>query len=108
MAYEAVHRFARVSPQKVRLMADLIRGAYADDALDILKYQPQRGARVLEKVLRSALANAEDRREANLNALTVVDVRVDVGPMVKRMRPKARGMSAIIKKRTSHVRVALG
>ena len=108
MAYEAVHRFARISPQKARLMADLIRGKYADEALDILKYQPQRGARMLEKVLRSALANAEDRREANLNALTVVNVRVDVGPMFKRMRPKARGMSAIIKKRTSHIRVALG
>ena len=108
MAYEAVHRFARISPQKARLMADLIRGKFADDALDILKYQPQRGARMLEKVLRSALANAEDRREANLNALTVVDVRIDVGPMFKRMRPKARGMSAIIKKRTSHIRVALG
>ena len=108
MAYEAVHRFARISPRKARLMADLIRGKYADEALDILKYQPQRGARMLEKVLQSALANAEDRREANLNALTVIDVRVDVGPMFKRMRPKARGMSAIIKKRTSHIRVALG
>ena len=108
MAYEAVHRYARISPQKARLIADLIRGKYADEALDILKYQPQRGARMLEKVLKSALANAEDRREANLNALTVVDVRVDVGPMFKRMRPKARGMSAIIKKRTSHIRVALG
>ena len=63
---------------------------------------------MLEKVLRSALANAEDRREANLTNLTVVDVRIDVGPMFKRMRPKARGMSAIIKKRTSHIRVALG
>ena len=108
MAYEAVHRYARISPQKARLIADLIRGKYADEALDILKYQPQSGARMLEKVLKSALANAEDRREANLNALTVVDVRVDVGPMFKRMRPKARGMSAIIKKRTSHIRVALG
>jgi len=108
MAYEAVHKFARISPQKARLMADLIRGKYADEALDILKYQPQRGARMLEKVLQSALSNAEDRREANLTNLTVVDVRVDAGPMFKRMRPKARGMSAIIKKRTSHIRVALG
>ena len=108
MAYEAVHRFASISPQKARLMADLIRGKFADEALDILKYQPQRGARMLEKVLQSALANAEDRHEANLGALSVVDVRVDVGPITKRMRPKSRGMSAIIKKRTSHIRVALG
>ncbi|MBN2296836.1 MAG: 50S ribosomal protein L22 [Pirellulales bacterium] len=108
MAYEAVHKFARISPQKARSIADLIRGKYADEALELLKYQPQRGARMLEKVLQSALANAEDRREPNLTSLTVVDVRVDAGPMFKRMRPKARGMSAIIKKRTSHIRVALG
>ena len=62
MAYEAVHRFARISARKVRPLADLIRGKFADDALDILRYQPHRGARLLEKVLRSAMANAEDRR----------------------------------------------
>ncbi|HBO44268.1 MAG TPA: 50S ribosomal protein L22 [Planctomycetaceae bacterium] len=107
MAYEAVHRFARISPQKARLMADLIRGKHADEALEILKYQPQRGARMLEKVLKSALANAEDRRAPNLKNLMVTDVRVDGGPMFRRMRPKARGMSAILKKRTSHIRVAL-
>lgn len=107
MAYQATHRFARVSPRKVRPLADLIRGKLADDALDILRYQPQRGARLLEKVLRSALANAEDRRAPNLKRLCVVDVRVDQGPMMRRMRPKARGMASIIKKRFSHIRVAL-
>ena len=107
MAYEAVHRFARISPQKARLMADMIRGKYADEALEILKYQPQRGARMLEKVLRSALANAEDRRAPNLSGLVVVDVRIDGGPMFRRLRPKSRGMSSVLKKRTSHIRVAL-
>ena len=107
MAYEAVHRFARISARKVRPLADLIRGKFADDALDILRYQPHRGARMLEKVLRSALANAEDRRAQNLHHLMVVDVRVDGGPMFKRMQPKARGMSSIIKRRMSHIRVAL-
>ena len=62
MAYEAVHRFARISARKVRPLADLIRGKHADEALDILRYMPQRGARLLEKVLKSALGNAEDRR----------------------------------------------
>ena len=62
MAYEATYRFARISARKVRPLADLIRGKFADEALDILKYQPHRGARMLEKVLHSALANAEDRR----------------------------------------------
>ena len=60
MAYKATHRFARISARKVRPLADLIRGKYADEALDILKYQPQRGARMLEKVLKSAMGNAED------------------------------------------------
>jgi large subunit ribosomal protein L22 len=107
MAYEAVHRFAQISARKVRPLADLIRGKNADEALDMLRFQPHRGARMLEKVLRSALANAEDRRAPNLHYLTVVDVRIDGGPMIKRMRPHARGMASIIKKRMSHIRVAL-
>jgi large subunit ribosomal protein L22 len=106
MAYEAVHRFAQISPRKARLLADMIRGKFADEALEILKYQPQRSARMLEKVLRSAMANAEDRRAPNLKGLMVSDVRVDGGPMSKRMRPHARGMASVIKKRTSHIRVA--
>ncbi|OHB70462.1 MAG: 50S ribosomal protein L22 [Planctomycetes bacterium RBG_13_63_9] len=85
----------------------MIRGKFADEALDTLRYQPHRGARMLEKVLRSALANAEDRRAPNLKHLMVVDVRVDQGPMFKRMRPHARGMAAIIKRRMSHIHVAL-
>lgn len=107
MAYEAVHRFARISARKVRPIADLIRGKYADEALDILRYQPQRGARLLEKVLKSALGNADDRRAPNLQNLVVVDVRIDGGPMFKRIRPRARGMAFMIKKRMSHIRVAV-
>ena len=107
MAYAAVHKFAQISPRKVRPLADLVRGKFADDALDILRFQPHRGARMLEKVLKSALANAEDRRAPNLHHLVVVDVRVDQGPMFKRLRPKARGMAAIIKRRMSHIRVTL-
>ena len=107
MAYQAKHRFAQISPRKVRPLADLIRGKYADEALEILRYHPNRGARMLEKVLKSALANAEDRRAPHINDLTVVDVRVDGGPMVRRMKPKARGMSSVIKKRMSHISVAL-
>jgi large subunit ribosomal protein L22 len=107
MAYQATHRFAKISARKVRPLADLIRGELADDALEILRYQPHRGARLLEKVLHSALANAEDRRAPNLHHLMVVDVRVDGGPMTKRMRPHARGMASVILKRSSHIRVAL-
>lgn len=107
MAYEAVHRFARVSARKVRPLADLIRGKYADDALDILRYQPHRGARLLEKVLHSALGNAEDRRVQNPQNLVVIEVRVDGGPMFKRVRPRARGMAFMIKKRMSHIHVTV-
>jgi large subunit ribosomal protein L22 len=107
MAYEAVHRFARISARKVRPLADLIRGKHVDEALDLLRYQPHRGARLLEKVLRSALGNAEDQRAPAVADLVVVDARVDGGPMFKRVRPRARGMAFMIKKRMSHIRVAL-
>lgn len=107
MAYAAVHRFARISARKVRPLADLIRGKHADDALDILKYQPHRGARMLEKVLRSALSNAEDRREQHVQNLVVVEARVDEGPMFKRIQPRARGMAFMIKKRMSHIHVTI-
>lgn len=107
MPYNATHRFARMSARKVRPLADMIRGKSADDALHILKYQPQRGARLLEKVLKSALGNAEDRRAATPNHLIVTDARVDQGPMFKRIRPRARGMAFLIKKRTCHISVAL-
>jgi large subunit ribosomal protein L22 len=106
-AYEAVHRFAHISARKVRPLADLVRGKPADEALNILRYQPHRGARMLEKVIQSAMANAEDRRASNLAQLTVVEVCVDAGPMFRRLRPKARGMASIVKKRMSHIRVAL-
>ena len=99
MAYEAVHRFARISARKVRPLANLIRGKHADEALDILRYQPQRGARLLEKVLKSALGNAEDRRAANLQNLVVVDARIDEGPMFKRVRPRARRKAFNVKKK---------
>lgn len=107
MAYQAVHRFARISAQKVRPVADLIRGKHADEALDILRYQPQRGARMLEKVLKSAVGNAEDLRATNVGDLRVVEVIVESGPMFKRIRPRARGMAFVIKKRMSHIRVSV-
>jgi large subunit ribosomal protein L22 len=107
MPYTATHRFVRIGARKVRPIADLIRGKHADEALEILKYQPQRGARLIEKVLKSALGNAEDRRAQDLQDLVVVDCRVDEGPMFKRVRPRARGMAFMIKRRMSHIRVAL-
>lgn len=107
MAFRATHRHARISASKVRPLAALIRGKRADVALDILKFQPQRGARMLEKVLKSALGNAEDRRAPNLARLVVSDARIDGGPMFKRIRPRARGMAHVVKKRMAHITVEL-
>ena len=106
--YVAKHKYARISARKVRPFADLIRGETADSALNILRYHPNRGARMLEKVLVSAMANARERRAANANHLIVVDVRIDGGPSSRRWRAKARGMSMTMIKRTSHITVELG
>ena len=112
MAYKASHRFIRISARKVRPLATLIRGKFADEALDILKYQPERGARLLEKVLKSALGNAQDPeqnqgRNVRVEQLVVTDARVDGGPMFKRIRPVSRGMAYMIKRRSAHIYIAL-
>lgn len=112
MAFTAAHRYARISPRKVRPLADLVRGKFADEALDILRYQPHRGARMLEKVIRSAIGNAQDPdqnpgKTVNLEDLVVSDAYVSGGPMFKRIRPRARGMAFMIKKRMSHIHVSL-
>lgn len=112
MAFQSTHRYARISPRKVRHLADLIRGKFVDEALDILRFQPQRGARMLEKVVRTALANAQDPdqnpgRIVNEHELFIAEACIDGGPMFKRMRPRARGMAHIIKKRMSHIRVTI-
>jgi large subunit ribosomal protein L22 len=109
---QAKHRYARISPRKVRPLADLVRGKFVDEALNILRYQPHRGARMLEKVIRSAAANAQDPDQnkgesAEITKLFVKDARIDGGPMFKRMQPRARGMAFMIKKRMSHISVEL-
>ena len=112
MSFRATHRNARISPRKVRHLADMIRGRFADEALDLLKFEPHRGARMLEKVLRSAMGNAQDPDQnsgevVRADRLVVVDARVDGGSMFKRMRPRARGMAFLIKKRMSHIHVTV-
>ncbi len=112
MAYRAIHRYARISARKVRPLADMVRGKFADEALDILKFQPARGARLLEKVLQSAVGNAQDPdqndgRSFNPEELVVVEAKVDGGPMFKRIRPMSRGQAFGILKRTSHITVEL-
>ena len=105
MGYKATHRLARINPRKVRPLADLIRGKRVDDALSVLRFQPHRGARLLEKVLKSAMGNAEDQRAPNMAGLKVIEARVDGGPLFKRVRPRARGMAHIITRQFSHIHV---
>ncbi len=106
MAYRSTHYGARISPTKVRLIADVIRGKKADDALAILQFSKQRGAVFLRQALVSAIANA-DQAEADVRRLVVTDARVDSGPTLKRWQPKDRGRSHPILKRTSHITVAV-
>ncbi len=112
MAFQSKHRYARISASKVRPLANMVRGKFVDEALDILRYQPHRGARMLEKVIRTALANAQDPdqnpgRIVNEHNLFISEACIDGGPMFKRVRPRARGMAFMIKKRMSHIRVSL-
>lgn len=107
MAYTARHQFARIAATKVRPFTDLIRGRQAGEALELLKYVPNRGARMLEKVLKSAMANAEDLGARNVDRMKVVDARANNGPMFKRIMPRARGMAYLIRRRFAHIEVAI-
>src|SRR3954447_8115026 len=105
--YVAKHRFARISVRKLRPLLDLIRGKFADDAMNTLKYLPHRGARMIEQVLKSAMANAEDKGERNVGDMVVAAARGDGGPMFKRLMPRARGMAYTIRRRSCHVTIGL-
>lgn len=104
---KAVHRHARISATKVRPFADMIRGMSASEGVEALRYVPNRGARFLEKVLKSAIANAEDRGARAPERIRISECRVDGGPMFKRVQPRARGMAFIIRRRTSHIHVGV-
>ena len=97
----------RISPQKVRLIADQVRGQPVGDALNILAYSPHKAAALVSKVLESAIANAEHNEAADVDELKVGEIRVDEGVTMKRMRPRARGRGNRILKRTSHVTIAV-
>ena len=107
MEVRAVHRYVRVTAQKMRLVADLIRGKPVETALGILEYTPKRGARPIAKALRSAVANAEHTQRVDVDALYVKRVFVDEGPTAKRFLPRAHGRATGIFKRTSHVTVVV-
>ena len=108
MIYQAKHRYADVTPRKLRPFAALIRGRRADEALEQLRFYPNRPARLLEAVLKSALGNAEDRGARNIDDLVVVESRIDGAPILRRIQPRARGTAYPIKKRYAHIVVCVG
>ena len=101
-------KFARISPQKCRLVADQIRGLPVDRALQTLEFSPKKAAHIVKKVLESAIANAEHNEGADVDELTVAKVFVDEGPTMKRIQARAKGRANRILKRTSHITVAVG
>ena len=107
MEYRAIHRYADMSARKIRPFATLIRGRRADEALEALRFFPNKSARLLEQVLKSALGNAEDRGARDIDDLVVTESRVDGGPMVKRIQPRARGSAYVIRRRSAHIHVTL-
>ncbi|NMA60914.1 MAG: 50S ribosomal protein L22 [Firmicutes bacterium] len=107
MEAKAIARHVRISPRKARQVVDLIRGKDVDEALAILQVTPQGGSPIVEKVVKSAVANAENNYDMDIDSLYVAECYVDQGPTMKRIRPRARGMANRIRKRTSHITVIL-
>ncbi|MEI5909199.1 50S ribosomal protein L22 [Bacillus spongiae] len=103
MQAKAVARTVRIAPRKVRLVVDLIRGKQVGEAVAILRHTPKAASPVVEKVLNSAIANAEHNYDMDVNNLVVSEVFVDEGPTMKRFRPRAMGRASQINKRTSHI-----
>jgi large subunit ribosomal protein L22 len=107
MEYKASFRFSDMSARKVRPFADMIRGCAADEALEALRFYPNKSARLLEQVIRSAQGNAEDRGARDIDDLVVLESRVDGGPILKRIMPRARGTAYPIKRRYAHIHITL-
>lgn len=105
MGTSAVFRFASISPQKARLVADQVRGLSVERALNILTFSPKKAAEMVKKVVASAIANAEHNDGADIDELYIAKIRVDQGPMQKRMQARAKGRGNRIVKRTSHISV---
>lgn len=105
MEAKAVAKFIRISPRKARQVIDLIRGKSVGEAYAILKFTPNKGAAIIENVLKSAVANAEHNYDMNVDNLYVSQAFVDQGPSLKRFKPRAMGRADGIRKRTSHITV---
>ena len=107
MEIRAVGRFIRISPRKIRLIMAQVRGKKVGEALNLLSFAPQRGARILKKLIDSAVANAEENSGADVDSLYIKRIYADEGPTLKRWRPRAQGRATRIRKRSSHLTVIL-
>ena len=107
MEIRAAAKYIRISPQKVRLIIDVIKGKQVEAALDLLKFMPQKAATIIEKVIRSAIANADQYPDIDVDSLVVRNIIADKGPTLKRFRARARGRGTRILKRTTHITVIL-
>jgi large subunit ribosomal protein L22 len=103
----AIFKFARISPQKCRLVADQVRGLPVEKALNILNFSEKKAARFVKKVLNSAIANAEHNEGADVDELRVASIQVDEGPIMKRLHARAKGRANRISKRSSHILVTV-
>jgi len=108
MEVNAKLKFARISPQKARLVADQVRGMSVDKALEVLSFSQKKSAAIIKKILESAIANAEHNEGADIDELSITKVMVDQAPTMKRLRPRAKGRANRILKRTSHITLAVG
>jgi len=107
METSAAARFVRISPRKIRLIMDQVRGKKVDEALNMLSFAPQKGARILKKLINSAVANAEQNSDEDVDSLFIKRLYADEGPTLKRFRPRAMGRATKIRKRSSHLTVML-
>jgi len=105
MEIRAAAKFIRISPRKLRLVMDQVRGRKVEDALNILSFAPQKGAHILKKLIDSAVANAEQNAGIDVDSLYVKRLYADEGPTMKRWRPRAQGRATRIRKRTSHLTI---
>ncbi len=108
MEAKAIARHIRIAPRKVRLVVDLIRGKRVGEAIAILRHTPKAGSPVVEKVLRSAIANAEHNYSMDVEQLVITKIFVDQGTTLKRFHPRAQGRAFSILKHTSHITVVVG
>jgi large subunit ribosomal protein L22 len=107
MEVRAAAKYVRISPQKVRKLIDAVKGKPVEDGLNLLKFMPQKAASIVEKTIRSAVANADQIPDMDVDSLVIQNITADQGPTLKRFKARARGRGTRILKRTSHITVIL-